>query len=59
MFELLFYIGVYIITGCIIHIVLSVWEGRNLNTEVYDIVIWPIAFIKYIIKSWKNIKESD
>jgi hypothetical protein len=39
------------------HVVLSVWEGRNLNTEVYDIVIWPIAFIKYAIKSWKNMKE--
>lgn len=57
MLETLFCIFFYFITGCIIHVVLSVWEGRNLNTEVYDIVIWPIAFIKYAIKSWKNIKE--
>lgn len=59
MSETLFCIFVYFITGCIMHVVLSVREGRNLNTEVYDIVTWPIAFIKYVIKSWKNIKGSD
>ena len=60
MFELLFYIYVYLITGCIIHAVLSVWEKRKdqkLKTEVYEIVLWPVAFIEYVIKSWKNIKE--
>lgn len=52
----------YLITGCTIHAILSVWESRNipkLKTEVYEIILWPIAFIQYAIRSWKNIKESD
>jgi hypothetical protein len=52
----------YLITGCIIHAILSVWEKREdqkLKTEVYEIILWPIAFIQYAIRSWKNIKESD
>ena len=62
MFELLFYTFFYLITGCIIHALLSVWEKREdqkLKTEVYEIVIWPIAFIQYLVRSWKNMKESD
>lgn len=62
MFELLFYTFFYLITGCIIHALLSVWEKREdqkLKTEVYEIILWPIAFIQYAIRSWKNIKESD
>lgn len=62
MFELLFYTFFYLLTGCIIHAILSVWEKREdqkLKTEVYEIVLWPVAFIQYAIKSWKNIKESD
>lgn len=62
MFELLFYMFFYLITGCIIHALLSVWEKREdqkLKTEVYEIILWPIAFIQYAIRSWKNIKESD
>lgn len=60
MFELLFYMFFYLITGCIIHALLSVWEKREdqkLKTEVYEIVIWPIAFIQYLVRSWKNMKE--
>lgn len=52
----------YLIIGCIIHGILSVWEKRKdqkLKTEVYEIILWPVAFIKYAMKSWKNIKESD
>ena len=62
MFELLFHTFFYLITGCIIHALLSVWEKREdqkLKTEVYEIILWPIAFIQYAIRSWKNIKESD
>lgn len=62
MLETLFCIFCYFITGCIIHVVLSVWEEREdqkLKTEVYEIILWPIAFIQYAIRSWKNIKESD
>ena len=62
MFELLFYTVFYLLTGCIIHALLSVWEKREdqkLKTEVYEIILWPVAFIQYVIKSWKNIKESD
>ena len=62
MFELLFYMCFYLIIGCIIHGILSVWEKRKdqkLKTEVYEIILWPVAFIKYAMKSWKNIKESD
>lgn len=50
----------YLITGCTIHAILSVWEKREdqkLKTEVYEIILWPIAFIQYAIRSWKNIKE--
>ena len=62
MIELLFYTFFYLLTGCIIHAILSVWEKREdqkLKTEVYEIVLWPVAFIQYAIKSWKNIKESN
>ena len=62
MFQLLFYMFFYLITGCTIHAILSVWEKREdqkLKTEVYEIILWPIAFIQYAIRSWKNIKESD
>lgn len=62
MFEALFCTVFYLLTGCIIHTLLSVWEKREdqkLKTEVYEIILWPVAFIQYVIKSWKNIKESD
>ena len=62
MFELLFYTFFYLIAGCIMHAILSVWEKREdqkLKTEVYEIVLWPVAFIQYLVRSWKNIKESD
>ena len=62
MFELLFYTFFYLITGCIIHALLSVWEKREdqkLKTEVYEILLWPVTFAQYAIKSWKNIKESN
>ena len=60
MFEALFCIFFYLITGCIMHAILSVWEKREnqkLKTEVYEIVLWPIAFIQYLVRSWKNMKE--
>ena len=62
MFELLFYTFFYLIAGCIMHAILSVWEKREdqkLKTEVYEIVLWPVAFIQYLVRSWKNIKESN
>ena len=52
----------YLITGCIMHAILSVWEKREnqkLKTEVYEIILWPVAFIQYAIRSWRNIKESN
>ena len=61
MLELLFYIYFYLIIGCVIHSILSVWENRSvqkLKTKVYEIILWPMAFIQYAIRSWKNIKES-
>lgn len=61
MLELLFYIYFYLIIGCIVHAILSVWKNgsiQKLKTEVYEILLWPVAFIEYAIKSWKNIKES-
>lgn len=42
--------------------ILSVWEKREdqkLKTEIYEIVLWPIVFIQYTVRSWKNIKESN
>ena len=62
MFELLFYTFFYLITGCIIYSILSVWEKREdqkLKTEVYEILLWLVTFAQYAIKPWKNIKESD
>lgn len=60
--KLLFWAFFYLLAGCIIHAVLSVWEEKKdqkLKTKIYEIVLWPVVFIQSAIKSWKNIKESD
>lgn len=62
MLETLFCIYCYLITGCITHTMLSVWENRSVQkqkTQAYEVLLWPVAFIEYIIKSWKNMKESN
>lgn len=62
MIELLFYIYLYLIIGYIVHTILSVWENRKVQkqkTQAYEVLLWPVAFIQYAIKSWKNMKGSD
>lgn len=64
----LFWIFMYFLSGCVINAILSVWEARDIlksgekytgncmtMKELYRIVLWPVAFIQYVKKSYKNI----
>lgn len=62
MLETLFCIYCYLITGYIIHTMLSVWENRSVQkqkTQAYEVPLWSVAFIEYIIKSWKKLNKTS
>lgn len=69
---ILFWVFIYIICGCFINALIINGEAQEANKkgedyiiigwrwkEVYQIFLWPIAFIEYVVKSWKKLKESD
>ena len=68
--QFIFWAFVYILTGCVTNTMIVVWEARDAanegktyniecwtRKELYNTFLWPVAFIQYVIKSWKNIKE--
>ena len=64
----IFWAFIYVLIGCLVNAFIIVLEAREKGEviidgwrlkEVYQIFLWPIAFIEYIIKSWKKIKESE
>ena len=70
--KILFWIIVYILIGIIVNFIIISWESVNsnidddfytaksiINIETKNILFWPKVFIKYLVISWKNIKESD
>ena len=64
----IFWTFIYVLIGCLVNAFIIVLEAREKGEviidgqrlkEVYQIFLWPIAFIEYIIKSWKKIKEPE
>ena len=64
----IFWAFIYVLIGCLVNAFIIVLEAREKGEviidgwrlkEAYQIFLWPIAFIEYIIKSWKKIKESE
>ena len=64
----IFWAFIYVLIGCLVNAFIIVLEAREKGEviidgwrlkEVYQIFLWPIAFIEYIIKSWKKIKEPE
>ena len=54
---------IYVLIGCLVNAIIIVREAKEKGEviidgwrpkEVYQIFLWPIAFIEYIIKSWKK-----
>ena len=69
--QFIFWVFVYILTGCVTNAMIVVWEARDAASEgktyniecwtpkeLYNTFLWPVAFIQYAIRSWKNTKES-
>lgn len=59
----IFWAFIYVLIGCLVNAFIIVLEAREKGEviidgwrlkEVYQIFLWPIAFIEYIIKSWKK-----
>ena len=57
----IFWLFVYILIGCLINAFIIVWEAREKGEveidgwrpkEIYQISLWPVAFIEYIIKRY-------
>ena len=67
--PIVFWIFMYILTGYIINLILSLWESGPNDSDYFQdtvkkiefkvMLLCPVAFIQYAIRSWKNIKESD
>lgn len=67
-FKLLFWVFIYVLIGCTINAFIIVWEVKEKGEviidgwrpkEIYQIFLWPVAFIEYIIKSWKKLNKTS
>lgn len=56
----IFWAFIYVLIGCTVNAFIIVWEAKEKDEviidgwrpkEIYQIFLWPIAFIKYIIKN--------
>lgn len=57
----IFWLFVYVLIGCLVNAFIIVWEAREKGEveidgwrpkEIYQISLWPVAFIEYIIKRY-------
>ena len=57
----IFWIFIYVLIGCLVNAFIIVWEAREKGEveidgwrpkEIYQISLWPVAFIEYIIKRY-------
>ena len=62
----IFWIFIYVLIGCLVNAIIIVWEVKEKGEvvidglrpkEIYQIFLWPVAFIEYIIK--KHIKNNQ
>ena len=67
-FKLLFWALAYVLIGCIVNAFIIAWEAEEKGEviingwrpkEIYQIFLWPVAFIEYIIKSWKKLNKTS
>ena len=59
---------IYVLIGCLVNAFIIVLEAREKGEviidgwrlkEVYQIFLWPIAFIAYIINSWNKLNKTS
>lgn len=59
----IFWAFIYVLIGCLVNAIIIVQEAKEKGEiiidgwrpkEVYQIFLWPVALIEYIIKSWKD-----
>ena len=64
----IFWAFIYVLIGCLVNAFIIVLEAREKGEviidgwrlkEVYQIFLWPIAFIEYIIKSWEKLNKTS
>ena len=64
----IFWTFIYVLIGCVVNAFIIVLEAKEKGEviidgwrpkEIYQIFLWPIALIEYIIKSWKNLNETS
>lgn len=57
----IFWIFIYVLIGCLVNAIIIVWEAKEKGEvvingwrpkEIYQIFLWPVAFIEYIIKKY-------
>ena len=57
----IFWIFIYVLIGCLVNAIIIVCEAKEKGEveidgwrpkEIYQITLWPIAFIEYIIKRY-------
>ena len=67
----IFWLIIYILTGCVTNAMIIVWEARDAAEEgkiyniecwtlkeLYNTFLWPLALIQYIINSMKKLNET-
>lgn len=64
----IFWAFIYVLIGCLVNAFIIVLEAREKGEviidgwrlkEVYQIFLWPVVFIEYIIKAWKNLNKTS
>lgn len=64
----IFWAFIYVLIGCTVNAFIIVWEAKEKGEvmidgwrpkEVYQIFLWPVAFIEYIIKYWKKLNKTS
>ena len=59
----IFWIFIYVLIGCLVNAIIIVWEAKEKGEvvidgwrpkEIYQIFLWPVAFIEYIIKKYNK-----
>lgn len=64
----IFWAFIYVLIGCMVNAFIIVWEAKEKGeviidgwrpNEIYQIFLWPVAFIEYIIKSWKKLNKTS
>lgn len=64
----IFWTFIYVLIGCLVNAFIIIWEAKEKGEviingwrrkEIYQIFLWPVVFIEYIIKAWKNLNKTS